>query len=119
VVFAFAKTPDDNLASLAKELDKVVAANADKKLAAVINFTGELTDEYQEKVAEFAEKNGIKNIALTVTADGKKFAVSDDAEVTVMHYKGKEVKYNFSADKSGLDEKAVKAIVEGVQKVLD
>ncbi|MCH5374061.1 MAG: hypothetical protein JJ992_08795 [Planctomycetes bacterium] len=114
----FAKAPGDDLASLAKQIDKVVAANADKKLAAVINFTGESTDEYQEKIAKFAEDNAIKNIALTVTADAKRFKVSDDAEVTVMHYKGKQVKFNYSSDKSGLDEKAVKAIVDGVQKIL-
>jgi hypothetical protein len=119
VVFAFAKSPSDELASLAKKLDKVVADNADKKLAAVINFTGEMTDEYQEKVAEFAEKNDIENLALTITADAKKFKVSDEAEVTVMHYKGKEVKFNFSAKSGGLNEQAVASIVDGLKTVLE
>ena len=35
MIFVFAKTPGDALASLVKELENVVAANAEKKLAAV------------------------------------------------------------------------------------
>jgi rRNA-processing protein FCF1 len=119
VIFAFAKSADDNLASLAKAIDKAVADNADKKLAAVINFTGESTDENLEKIAEFAEKNGIKSTALVLTGDAKKFNVSDDAEVTVMHYKGKKVAFNFSAKKDGLGDQAAKAVVEGLKTVLD
>ena len=119
MIFAFAKNADDNLASLAKAIDKVVADNAEKKVAAVINFTGESTDEYLEKIAEFAEKNGIKNTALVVTGDAKKFNVSDDVDVTVMLYKGRKVMYNFSANKDGLGDQAVKAVVEGAKTILD
>lgn len=119
MIFAFAKSADDNLASLAKAIDKAVADNADKKLAAVINFTGESTDENLEKIAEFAEKNGIKNTALVLTGDAKKFSVSDDAEVTVMHYKGKKVAFNFSAKKDELGDQAAKAVVEGLKTVLN
>ncbi|MCL4204279.1 MAG: hypothetical protein KJ000_17490 [Pirellulaceae bacterium] len=119
MVFAFAKSADDNLASLAKAIDKLVADNAEKKMAAVINFTGESTDENLEKIAEFAEKNGIKNTALVVTGDAKKFNISDDVEVTVMLYKGKKVAYNFSAKKDGLGDQAVKAVVEGAKAVLE
>jgi hypothetical protein len=119
VIFAFAKSADDNLASLAKAIDKAVADNADKKLAAVINFTGESTDENLEKIAEFAEKNGIKNTALVVTGDASKFNVSDDMEVTVMHYKGRKVTFNFAANKDGLGDQAAKAVVEGLKTLLD
>ena len=119
MIFVFAKTPDDALAGLVKELDKAVAANAEKKLAAVVNFTGELTDEYKDKVAKFAEKNKIEQVALTMTGDAEKFKVNDAAEVTVMHYKGKEVKFNFATDKNGLNQQAIKAVVDGIQKVLE
>jgi hypothetical protein len=119
VIFAFAKSADDNLASLAKAIDKAVADNADKQLAAVINFTGESTDENLEKIAEFAEKNGIKNTALVLTGDAKKFNVSDDAAVTVMLYKGKKVAFNFSAKKDELDDQAAKTVVGGLKTVLE
>jgi hypothetical protein len=118
-VFAFAKTPNDALASLAKQIDKLVADNQDKKLAAVINFTGEPSDDYMEKVAEFGTKHNLKNVALTVTADAERFGISDQAEVTVLHYKQKTVKFHQAVPPGGLNEAAVKSIVEGAKAILD
>lgn len=106
------------MASLVKELENVVAANAEKKLVAVINFTGEPTDDFQAKIAEFAQQNKIEQVALTATKDAAKFQVNEAAEVTVMHYRNKEVKYNFASDKAGLNDQAIRAIVEGVKKIL-
>lgn len=119
VIFVFAKTPDDATASLVKKLDEVVAANTDKKLTAVVNFTGEVTPEFQEQIAQFADKNEIENVHLAATADAKRYKISDEAKVTVMHYKGKEVKFNCAVDESGLDKQAIEAIVEGVSKILE
>ena len=106
------------MASLVKELEKVVVANAEKKLAAVVNFTGEPTDDFQAKIAEFAKQNEIEQVALTATKDAAKFQVNDAAEVTVMHYRKKQVKYNFASDKAGLNQQAIQAIVEGVKQIL-
>jgi hypothetical protein len=114
-----AKTPDDALASLAKQIDKLVADNQEKKLAAVINFTGEPTDDYKAKIAEFGTKHNLKNVALTTTADAEKFKVNDQAEVTVMNYKGKTVKSNHAVAAGGLNAAAIKSIVEGVKTILD
>ena len=118
MVFAFANAPTDALASLAKQLDKLVADNDSKKLAAVINFPGEANDENKAKIAEFAKKHNIQKVALTVTKDGAKFKVSPDAEVTVMHYKGKEVKFNHAVAPGALNDAEVKKIVEGAKVIL-
>jgi hypothetical protein len=118
VVFVFAKAPEDALASLVKELDKAVATQAEKKLAVVVNFTGEPTDDFKAKIAEFANQNQIERVALTVTKDAAKFKVNELAAVTVMHYRNKQVQYNFASDKTGLNQQAIQAIVEGVQKIL-
>ena len=118
VAFIFAKTPDNTLASLIKELDEVAAENADSKMANVVNFNGEVTDEYIQKIKEFGEKLDLKHTALTTSADGDKFKVNNDAEVTVMHYKGKKVKYNF-ASKEGLSDDAVKQIVKGASTIVE
>jgi alpha-L-arabinofuranosidase len=114
----FAKTPEDALASLVKELDKAVAAHAEKKLAAVVNFTGETSDDFQAKIAEFAKKNQIEHVALTVTKEADKFKVSETAAVTVMHYRNKEVKCNFASATAGLNPQAIQAIVAGIPKIL-
>ena len=107
------------MAGLAKEIDKLVAANQEKKLAAVINFVGEANDETKAKIKEFGEKHDLKNVALTLTAEAKKFEISDEADVTVMHYKEKKVQFNTAVAKGGLSKEAVAAIVEGAKKVLD
>jgi uncharacterized protein YegL len=116
---AFAKTADDALASLAKQIDKLVADNQEKKLAAVINFTGEPTDDYKAKVAEFATKHNLKNVALVVTPDADRMKINDQAEVTVMHYKGKSVKSNHAVAAGGLNAQAVKGIIEGAKTILE
>ena len=119
MTFVFTETPNDDLASLAKQLDKLVVDNEEKKLAVVMNFTGEPTDEYTESIAKFAEKHNLKNVTLTVTGDAGKFKVSDEAEVTVMHYKGKKVAFNSAVKPGGLKKDAIKKIVEGTSTILE
>ena len=106
------------MASLAKQLDKTLPAHKDQKLSAVINFIGEPSDEYLKKAKAFAEENGLKNVVVTVTGDADKFNVSDDAEITVMNYKRKRVKFNYAVDKDGFDDKAVQHILSGVKTIL-
>ncbi len=119
MVFIFAKNTSDQLASLAKQIDKVVAQNKDKKLSAVINLIGEPTDAYLEKAKKFAHENGLKHVVIAVTGDADKFNVSDDAEVTVMHYKRKKVKFNYAVDKDGFNKEAIDKIVRGIETILN
>ena len=118
VAFVFAKTPNNTLATLIKQLDEVAEDNADAKMANVINFSGELTDEYVQQIKEFGDKLDLKHTALTTSADGGKFKVNEDAEVTVMHYKGKKVTYNF-ASKDALNEKEVQQIAKGAGTIVE
>ena len=118
VAFVFAKTPNNTLATLIKQLDQVAEENADAKMANVINFSGELTDEYVQQIKEFGDKLDLKHTALTTSGDGGKFKVNEDAEVTVMHYKGKKVTYNF-ASKDTLKEDDVQQIVKGASTIVD
>ena len=106
------------MASLVKELDKVVAANKDKNLSAVLNFTGEPNDAYFDEIKAFGDKYQVKNVALTMTADKDRFKVSDEADVTVMHYNRKKVMFNYAA-KGELSDKEVAAIVKGTKKILN
>ena len=87
-------------------------------MASVINFTGELSDDYIEQIKKFGEDLDLKHTALTTSSDGGKFKVNEDAEVTVMHYKGKKVAFNY-ASKDALNDEAVKAIVKGTGTILE
>ena len=119
MVFIFAKAPSDELASLVRKVDKLVSANEDKQLAAVVNFIGDPTDEYLAKAKEFGETHNIQNVAITVTSDGDRFAVNEDAEITVMNYKDKKVKFNFGSDNAELSEKEVSSIVKAAEEMLE
>jgi hypothetical protein len=118
VVFIFAKTADEELAMLAKEIDALVVSEKEKKLAAVINIVGEANDELAEKLKKFGEKQGLKKVPLAATTDGDVFEINDKAEVTVMTYRGKKVKFNYALAKGGLDKKTIAAIVEDTKKML-
>lgn len=118
MIFILAKNPDDALASLVKEIDKFVADHKDEKLAAVLNFTLEPSDEYGEKIKQFAEKSKLKNVAVTLTPDADRFEVDDDADVTVLAYKGKKVTYNHAV-KGKLEKKDAAAVLKGARTLLD
>ena len=106
------------MASLAKKLDQVAARNKSKKLAVVINLMGQPTEAFKKKAQAFAKKAGLKHVVVTVTAHAKNFNVDDDAEVTVMNYRRKVVKFNYSVGPEGLKEKDIRAILDGVRKIL-
>lgn len=108
------------MAGLVKRIDKAVAENQDKKLAAVVNIVGK-PDEMSDSVAEFAEKHGVENVALTVSdqKNAEKFKVNPEAKVTVMHYKGKKVKSNHAVPPGGLNDAAIEEIVAGINTILE
>jgi hypothetical protein len=118
VVFIFAKTANDALAGLVKEVDALVAAQQEKKLAAVVNIIGEPTDDLKAKIKVFGDTHGVKKTPLTVTTDGQKFKVTADAEVTVMLYRGKKVKYNFALAKGELNTQMIAQIVDSTNKMV-
>jgi hypothetical protein len=103
---------------LATQVDKLIEANLEKKLSAVINFTGEPTDPYLEQIKKFGEQHALKHVALVISKDGERFKVNPEAAVTVMHYKDKKVAFNLAA-KEGLNEESTKKSVEGVSKILE
>jgi hypothetical protein len=119
----FARKTDDALASLVKQLDKVVAANQDKKMASVLNLLGEDADKLKTSAAAFAKKNEIANIALVVPRDNengpKSYKLNPKAEITVLIYRGLKVKANHALAAGELNEKTIKAIIADTGKILE
>jgi hypothetical protein len=119
-VAVFAKETGDALTSLVKQLDKVVADNADSKAAAFVNIIG----EDQEKLEETAKQLGkpLENVAVVVPIEfevgPKDYGVNPEAGVTVLVYRGGKVAANHAIAPGKLDDKAIKAIVEDAQKTL-
>src|SRR5262249_28658087 len=64
VVNVFARNVDDNLAKLVVQVDKIVAENKDKNMAAFVTVLAEDADKIAPQLEEIAKKNDIKNVPL-------------------------------------------------------
>jgi hypothetical protein len=92
---------------------------AAKERAAKEKIAQEKADRACVKIKEFGDKLGLKVVPLATTADAKRFKVNDDAEVTVLLYYGKKVRFNHALAKGELNPKAVASIVEDAKKTLE
>ncbi len=119
----FARKCDDNLASLVKQLDKVVGENADKKCKGFVGLLGDSRDELEAAAKEFGEANKITHLAVTVPVEFENgpanYGLSTDAEVTVLLYTKKTVVANHAFGPGELDEKGIKAVLASVPKLFE
>ena len=112
----------DNLASLVKNLDRMVDNAGEKGVETKHAFLVYLTDDpdaAEKDLEDFAKKHKIKNIPLTVF-DGltgpPSYKIAKDAEVTIMMWQEQEVKVNQAFASKKLDEKAVRKVLKVAQK---
>ena len=122
MVNVFTRSLTDDLASLVKEIDTVVGKNKSQQAAAFLVLLTDDPDADEAKLKEFATKNGVKNIPLTLF-DGQAgppgYKIAKDAEVTVMLWKRQSVKANHAFAQGGLNQDAVKQIVADTSKILN
>ncbi len=118
----FARKIDDDLASLVKRIDTVVADNEDKKMAALVNFVGEDPEALQKATAEFGKQHEIVNAALVIPqehANGpERYGIAAETSVTVILYRDKKVKVLHTLAEGDLDEKRIAAIVADTAEIL-
>ena len=122
MVTIFARKITDNLTSLVKKIDGVVGENKKNRMAAFVVLLSDEPDSAEKKLKRLAKKQGIKNTPLTIfegVSGPKNYKVAKDAEVTVLMWINKEVKVNHAFAKGGLDEEAIKKIVEDTSKILN
>jgi len=123
VINVFTRTTGDDLAKLVVQVDKLVEANKDKKMAAFVTVLAEDADKVAPKLEEIAKKNGIKNVPLTIfdgEAGPEDYKISDKADVTVLLWNKHEVKAKVAVEKGGkIDEKTIKNVVASSEKILD
>ena len=125
VVLVFARTFDDDLASLVKKIDRLIQKNAKKRIGSYVTFLGDDFERLQTRAAKFGEKHKINHVPLVVfggVKDGpKRLRIHPDAQVTVIIYQmipGKVVKANHAFRKGSLNPKAVKAVITDIEKHL-
>jgi hypothetical protein len=122
VVAVFARKADSKLAGLVKQLDTVVAKNADQKMASFVNLLGGDVDELKSSAKSLVEKSQAKHVAVVVPTDHENgpenLKLNPDADVTVLIYREGIVKANHALTAGSLDKKAIAAIVADTSKIL-
>lgn len=127
MVTIFTRSITDDLTSLVKQIDEQVAKNGDKKLKSFVVLLSSDPDADEAKLKELAKKAGIKtgkeaNVPLTIydgIAGPPNYKIAEDAEVTVLHWKGLKTVVNHAYAKGKLDKAAVKDVVESTAKILE
>jgi hypothetical protein len=123
MVMIFAHKPDAGLASLAKQVDALVAANTDKKMGSFVSLLGDKPDELKTEAEKFVEANGLKHIAIVVPKDQpggpEDYKLNPSADVTVLIYRQGQVAVNFALPAGGLTDETIKEIVAGTSKILN
>lgn len=92
----FARSVDANLTSLVKQLDATIAKDDSKKLRAFVVLLTDDADKSAKDLEKLAEKEGIKNVPLTLVegpAGPPDYKIAKEAEVTVLGWNG-NVKFN-------------------------
>jgi hypothetical protein len=118
----FARESDDDLASLVKKFEEVVADNEDKKFAVLVNFIGGEIEALKSAAADFASTHKITNAAVVVPNDQpngpKAYGIPTDARTSVFLYKGKKVEASHVLPAGELNADRITAIVADTGKIL-
>ena len=121
MVSIFARTIDDNLASLVKKIDAKVGENKDQRMAAFVVLLTDDPDATETKLKELAKKHSIKNVPLTLfdgVAGPPRYKIAKGADVTVMMWQRASVKSNHAFATGKLDKKGIDAVVKSTAKIL-
>ena len=122
MVTIFTRSITDNLTSLVRLVDKQLEENEDKKLASFVVLLSNDPDADEGKLKELAEKHEIKNIPLTIydgIAGPPNYSIAEDADLTVLHWKGQKVVVNHAFAKGELKVDGVTKVVESTAKILE
>ncbi|HUY33389.1 MAG TPA: hypothetical protein VMV69_11630 [Pirellulales bacterium] len=123
MVMVFSRKADAKLVALAKQLDEQVSKNSKKKLAAFVSLLGDDEEALETKAKELGEKNDVANVPFVVPVeftDGPgDYGIDPKAEVTVILAVGGKVVANHALEAGKLNDKAVKAILADVPKILE
>ena len=121
MVAVFTRKITDDLTSLVKQIDGVVAKNKEKKMCAFVVLLSDEADADEAKLKELATKHDIKTTPLTVfegVAGPPNYKIAKDADVTVLMWQRQKVTVNHAFRKDELDKKAIAAVVADTSKIL-
>ncbi len=118
----FTRSLDDNVVSLAKELQAKLFENSNKQLRAFVVVLSDKPKKQEDKLSELAQKNRLRTLPLTVFKDAKgppDYKIAADAEVTVLLWTGLQVKANHAFAKAELNAAAIKKVIASLGTILE
>ena len=126
MVAIFTRSITDDLTSLVKQIDELVAKNEEKKMASFVILLSNDADADEAKLNKLAEKAGIKvgkeaNVPLTIfdgIAGPPNYKIAEDAEVTVLHWLERKTVVNHAFAKGKLDKEGIKKVVDATAEIL-
>lgn len=118
----FAKKSDAALASLVKQLDEAIEEHKDDKLKAFVNLLGDDRDKLEAQAAMLVEDNKLKNIPVVVPVEFESgpanYGLNPDAGLTVLFYRGLEVKSSRAYGNGDFTKAQVAKLLEDISKIV-
>jgi hypothetical protein len=121
VVSVFARSITGDLAGLVKRLDKNLARNEEKKLAAFVVYLTDDVKQAKKDLAELAKTRGIEKVPLTVyegVEGPEAYQLGKDSDVTVVLWRGQEIQSSHAYAKGKLDKEAAKGVMRELRQML-
>ena len=122
VVAVFTRSLNDNVVSLAKELQAELFENSNKQLRAFVVVLSDKPKKQEDKLFELAQMNRLRTLPLTVFKDAKgppDYKIAADAEVTVLLWTGLQVKANHTFTEAEFDVAAIKKVIASLETILE
>ena len=118
----FSRKSDAALASLVKQLDETIEEHKDEKLKAFVNLLGDDRDKLEAEAEKLVADQKLKNIPVVVPLENENgpanYGLNPDAGLTVLFYRGMEVKVNRAFGEDAFTKRQVSSLVDDVAKIL-
>ncbi len=122
VVSIFARTMDDNVRKLIKQIDQIVGKHyEEERMAAFVVLLTDQPKDHEKMLVATAKENKLSYTPLTTykrSAGPRKYRIHEDAAVTVMMWVDNDVKSNHTFAKGKLTDNAIKQVVADTAKIL-
>lgn len=122
MVMVFARTADESLGKLAKELDTAVSANSEKQFKAFVNVMSSDRDAAEKAAKDFCEANGLKNVPVVVPVEFQNgpgdYGINPEVDLTIIVAANSQVAASHAVAKGSLNEETIKAVLADIQKLV-
>ncbi len=122
VVSIFARSMDDNVKQLVKQIDTLVGEKTDDRLAAFVVVLSDEPKEQESALKTTATEAEITHTPLTTykRAEGpRKYRIHEDADITVVMWVDNDVKVNHAFAKGKLTKEAIAKVVSDTSMILN